>query len=670
MGVRPRAFVAMPFSVKPVPTKDGKDVDLNFDSLYTDLFAPAIRKAGCEPFRADEEASQGDIRTDMYFELVTAEVVVADISILNANVFYELGIRHGIAPRGILQLHAGFTRRPFDVAPDRTIPYDGTLFFVDQKRDDVWTERLAAERVELAARIRAALDTDEQTTGSPVYKELPGLLPPDTSRIQTARAKYFGSELVDWRSRLRTARERGRVGDLLTLGRDAPNRMYVKELTLAAAQELVAMRCFAIARSVLEDLVQAVPDNPAARCELGQVLGRMNDLAGAEEHLQHAATLNAGEAEVHGMLGRVAKSRWRLTWEHLAQEKERREVARSKALLAEDALGAYLVALRRDMDTYYNGVNVVSLAWLLDNLGDPYPDMPGTIDELATVTRVAARRAADEPAGTDAHRRAQRIWATATLGELALISGDAEEAIARYNEASSLPGVTAFQVDSMSTQLRLYSGLGAHPVAVAQVLDVLNPVASRLASTAHRFRKVLVASGHMTDEPGRGKPRFPAEKEDAVREALRARLETWQIGKGDLVVCGAARGADILVAELCRDAGAHVRLLMALPRGEFVTQSVALPGTGWEGRFADLIRTCETWYQPELLGTPPRGANAFQRNNVWCLDTARVHAEEGQLLALVVWDQEPGDGTGGTSDFVAEARRVGAEVAVVDPTGL
>ena len=41
----------------------------------------------------------------MFFELVTADFVLADISMINANVFYELGVRHGVAERGVLMIH-------------------------------------------------------------------------------------------------------------------------------------------------------------------------------------------------------------------------------------------------------------------------------------------------------------------------------------------------------------------------------------------------------------------------------------------------------------------------------------------------------------------------------------------------------------------------------------
>src|SRR5258706_1253074 len=109
----------MPFGVKEAqsateaadntPAKPG--ISISFDEVYDLLIKPALIKAGCRPFRADKEPGAGDIRTDMYFELVTADVVLADISVLNPNVFYELGVRHVVAPRGVLMIHGRGTAK-------------------------------------------------------------------------------------------------------------------------------------------------------------------------------------------------------------------------------------------------------------------------------------------------------------------------------------------------------------------------------------------------------------------------------------------------------------------------------------------------------------------------------------------------------------------------------
>ena len=166
---------------------------MDFDEVYSKLIAPALQKAGCVPFRADQEEGAGDIRTDMFFELVTADAIVADISILNANVYYELGVRHGVAPRGVFMIHGGWGKPPFDIASDRRFEYNGKLFLPDAKDPpDQWKDKLEAEATRLGEVLRKALEVDGQAIGSPVYKEVVGLKPVDWTDIKTARAMYFG----------------------------------------------------------------------------------------------------------------------------------------------------------------------------------------------------------------------------------------------------------------------------------------------------------------------------------------------------------------------------------------------------------------------------------------------------------------------------------------------
>jgi hypothetical protein len=85
----------------------------------------------------------------------------------------------------------------------------------------------------------------------------------------------------------------------------------------------------------------------------------------------------------------------------------------------------------------------------------------------------------------------------------------------------------------------------------------------------------------MTDLADRPMPRFPAACEGLVASAMAATLDRWHVGPGDLALCGGARGADILFAELCLARGAQVRLLIALPEAEFRSRSLRTPDTGW-----------------------------------------------------------------------------------------
>ena len=368
--MRARAFVAMPFRTHevPSPAEEGRSFAVDFDELYELMIAPALRQAGCDPFRADVPEA-GDIRTDMFFELVTADLVVADISILNPNVFYELGVRHGVAERGVFMITAGWSRRPFDVAPDRTFSYDGLLFVPSTPRDDAWQGRLDAEVKRLGTVFRLALAADEQTIGSPVYQALKGLRPADWSAIETARAKYFEGILDDWQVRVRVARRNGHAGDVLTLARNAPTRFHRGKLMLEAARALVELQRFDVAESVLLDLLDLDPANVDAMRILGLVLGRLGRSAEAEQRIATVLEDRPDDPEAQGALGRIHKDAWRATWRGVDDLDGRRVIARRSAAQARLAIRCYRRAYRRDLGSYYNGINLVGLTQLLEHLG-------------------------------------------------------------------------------------------------------------------------------------------------------------------------------------------------------------------------------------------------------------------------------------------------------------
>jgi hypothetical protein len=236
-----------------------------------------------------------------------------------------------------------------------------------------------------------------------------------------------------------------------------------------------------------------------------------------------------------------------------------------------------------------------------------------------------------------------------------------------------VPNIGYFHLDSMLSQLRMFERLDFQPEAVRAARET---VEAFQPEPAQRFHKIVVASGHMIDMPDRDEPRFPPEKEGAVRERMAAQLDAWRIGVGDLALSSAARGADILFAELCLERGASVHLHLALTGADFVRRSVRLPGSNWEERYFRLIDNCKVAYQPERLGEPPEGQSEFARNNRWIVNTAFAEADADasreavrQLHALLVWDERPtGDGPGGASDFAATVQRLGGRLHVVNPT--
>src|SRR5262245_3878138 len=90
-----RCFVVMGFG-KKTDFASGRTLDL--DKAYRGLIKPVVEGKGLKCVRADEIPHSGSIDMQMYQELLTADVVIADLSTANPNALYELGIRHALRP--------------------------------------------------------------------------------------------------------------------------------------------------------------------------------------------------------------------------------------------------------------------------------------------------------------------------------------------------------------------------------------------------------------------------------------------------------------------------------------------------------------------------------------------------------------------------------------------
>src|SRR5215468_7026074 len=98
-------FVIMPFGEKEVV--DDKGVKrVNFDAIYDGIFEPAIRVVmlpeggNLQARRTDRDFFTSDISQDMFEYLEYSRIALTDLSGLNPNVMYELGVRHRARPAG------------------------------------------------------------------------------------------------------------------------------------------------------------------------------------------------------------------------------------------------------------------------------------------------------------------------------------------------------------------------------------------------------------------------------------------------------------------------------------------------------------------------------------------------------------------------------------------
>lgn len=94
-----------------------------FNEYYKEIYTPALKNAGIEAMRADEIFGVGSIAQDVYDNIVNSDVVLAELTGRNPNVFYELGIAHS-HEKPVIMLTQNSDDIPFDVGHLRTIVYD------------------------------------------------------------------------------------------------------------------------------------------------------------------------------------------------------------------------------------------------------------------------------------------------------------------------------------------------------------------------------------------------------------------------------------------------------------------------------------------------------------------------------------------------------------------
>ena len=106
-------FVVMGFGEK-VDLATGRKLNLN--ASYQNLIKPTVEAAGLKCERADEIQHSGNINVPMYERLLTADLVIADLSTSNNNAFYELGVRHALRPYTTIIIAENEFNFPFDIA--------------------------------------------------------------------------------------------------------------------------------------------------------------------------------------------------------------------------------------------------------------------------------------------------------------------------------------------------------------------------------------------------------------------------------------------------------------------------------------------------------------------------------------------------------------------------
>ena len=393
LRLRKVAFVAMPFGIKPTGVKPANGpTEVNFDALWDRAISGALSTLGYLPIRADNQTGSMIVK-DMLEQLVHADLVLADISIPNGNVYYEAGVRHAARERGCILLRADWANPLFDLAQITQLMYPGP----PAEPTDADYERIEK------ALVRGVPSLCDSV--GPVFELTQSRSPGDRS---SGKLKEVYSEIFEFQRRLAEARLSA------TSGRKETLRALVKDNLLGqlpgyALRDLIPVVRDRLHWSELYDLIDSLPEK--VRHEDPYFYEQQAHALSKLDRLQEAVALIETIIKTHGetpeRLGTLGGRYRELARDERSRQKKRRFRGR--------AIDAYRRGMQLDLNQYYCAHKLLIALSERGRAADKAEAKKCAITVRAAIDRALSLDCGDE-------------WIDATRATLAFFEGDVAEA--------------------------------------------------------------------------------------------------------------------------------------------------------------------------------------------------------------------------------------------------
>lgn len=659
-----RAFIVRPFNMK----KDSSGKEVDFERTHQELIAPALEAAGLGGGTTGKIIDAGNIREDMFGLIIEADLVLCDITVHNANVFYELGIRHALRKKGTVLIKGApvADSTPFDILTDRYLEYN--------------VDKPGEKKDELVDVIRATL-ASQRETDSPIFKMLPTLHELDPAAVQVVP--------TDFTEEVARATAAKSAGWLRLLASEVTGMRFQWPALRAIGKAQWQLADYVGARRTWLRVREAVANDLEANFALANLLERQYrgekraELLEASNQTIAAVVANKQttaeqRAEALALHGRNLKTLWRLDFEALGSVVERREKATNRNLVG--SYEAYRKAYMVDLNHFYSGLAALQMGVIAQDLArdaaweDAFEDteqasafkseLGRQVEALRSSVRLAINAAIDRLAreGQD------RVWADISRADFLFLTEERDKRVVQaYRDA--VPKSDAFAWDAARGQLLLFASLGIRAERAERIIRELDAYVEPAKSLPDLHLAVVV--GHRIDEPGRAVPRFPADKEPQARELIRRALEELKASGAQVrILASAAPGTDILVHEVCQELAIESSICLPMPPAEFAGL-VFGDLNSWRRRFLDLVDGRQPLCLSDQEGLPRwlqgSGFDPWERGNRWVLEMAQT-AGARKITLLALWDgKATGDAPGGTADMVRIAQKAGVfDIQVLD----
>jgi tetratricopeptide (TPR) repeat protein len=389
----------MPYGRKPTQAEAGRGpAEIDFNALWDRGYVPTIKALGYEPVRADQDTG-GLIVSQMLERIYFADLVLADMTIPNGNVYYEVGIRHAAQKTGCVLLAADWSKQLFDVVQMRTIRYP-------LAEGNITEATAAAFQTAIGDHIKSLC-----VGISPMHQSIPGY-PSNVDPRKATTTRDQMAELAAFQTEVRAVRaappkERMQRAQDLIARKGNPPATY--SMALALLMLLRDSASTAANWTVLLDFVRKLPprfaDEPEIQENRAFAAAQAGNDVQAIAELETLIDLIGPTPERLGLLGGRYK---RLANVAAASEAERRQAL-------DKAIGYYEQGVELDLNAYYCSSNLPRLYRKRAKPGDD--ERAQTVLRLAIAACERARRlqVADE-------------WVRPTLLGTAFDLGDPDKA--------------------------------------------------------------------------------------------------------------------------------------------------------------------------------------------------------------------------------------------------
>lgn len=281
-------FVIMGFGIK-TDFRTGRDIDL--DKTYNNIIKPVFEELGFLCYRADDIKHSGVIDIPMYENILKSDFVVADISTLNPNVLYELGIRHAVRKSTTLIIAEKELKYPFDLNHIIIDSYEHLGKAIDY--DEVMRFRGYLKE-------KAQYLIDNPNTDSPLYSFFPKLNVPT---FTVEEIKEIKENIEEEKSATDLVEEAEKCKS---------NKEYEKAIALLNQARLLLPRNeFIIQRLTLVKYKSKLPDEGTALFEAETILSVLDPEKTTDpETLGLAGAINKRLFEVYNDKSYLDKALW------------------------------------------------------------------------------------------------------------------------------------------------------------------------------------------------------------------------------------------------------------------------------------------------------------------------------------------------------------------------